>query len=459
MSSIIYEDQNPNRDSASRFSNIFYTTPLRKRYGKENVLNNSQDIIEKTPDPSIIIERKSGVKSFGKKGLSSPQAYKMTTMTKKYKTRGSSDKQLFSFVSSEKDTTDTHGRIKSSKNVSMLPMNEELHDLEIESVSSGQSSKKDAKYSTLRLNKSTKEISRLKKELKENHQPMVVDYSSGPIQDMDISATMALRENLIKITNLLYIKKKCNGSEMRPLETSTSPSQRSTYNRIRCKSPKHKRLGSETRLTGIPNSQLSLLELSEKILKKAEKISEQEKSKIHHEFPLRNKIKFLETENQRISQSYEIRIKELESQLARKKKRGVSRKSRASKEDGVYTKGQQKQMVEDYENVLLVLNEKHITLAEDFPDYNAVVDESKLSTSEMLQEMLDYLHKKTNVEKPRKTVKEAHFKDAIESSMNPQRNSQFFCPKMTFEPNRFKGDSVHNSVGVKVSKIDEDDSL
>eukprot|EP00344_Euplotes_crassus_P012527 CAMPEP_0196994060 /NCGR_PEP_ID=MMETSP1380-20130617/53_1 /TAXON_ID=5936 /ORGANISM="Euplotes crassus, Strain CT5" /LENGTH=30 /DNA_ID= /DNA_START= /DNA_END= /DNA_ORIENTATION= len=30
---------------------------------------------------------------------------------------------------------------------------------------------------------------------------------------------------------------------------------------------------------------------------------------------------------------------------------------------------------------------------------------------------------------------------------------------MTFEPNRFKGDSVHNSVGVKVSKIDEDDSL
>jgi len=70
----------------------------------------------------------------------------MTTMTKKYKTRGSSDKQLFSFVSSEKDTTDTHGRIKSSKNVSMLPMNEELHDLEIESVSSGQSSKKDAKY-------------------------------------------------------------------------------------------------------------------------------------------------------------------------------------------------------------------------------------------------------------------------------------------------------------------------
>jgi len=37
---------------------------------------------------------------------------------------------------------------------------------------------------------------------------MVVDYSSGPIQDMDISATMALRENLIKITNLLYIKKK-----------------------------------------------------------------------------------------------------------------------------------------------------------------------------------------------------------------------------------------------------------
>eukprot|EP00344_Euplotes_crassus_P001678 CAMPEP_0196996668 /NCGR_PEP_ID=MMETSP1380-20130617/2477_1 /TAXON_ID=5936 /ORGANISM="Euplotes crassus, Strain CT5" /LENGTH=208 /DNA_ID=CAMNT_0042412707 /DNA_START=18 /DNA_END=644 /DNA_ORIENTATION=- len=208
MSSIIYEDQNANRDSASRFSNIFYTTPLRKRYGKENVLNNSQDIIEKTPDPSIIIERKSGVKSFGKKGLSSPQAYKMTTMTKKYKTRGSSDKQLFSFVSSEKDTTDTHGRIKSSKNVSMLPMNEELHDLEIESVSSGQSSKKDAKYSTLRLNRSTKEISRLKKELKENHQPMVVDYSSGPIQDMDISATMALRENLIKITNLLYIKKK-----------------------------------------------------------------------------------------------------------------------------------------------------------------------------------------------------------------------------------------------------------
>ena len=50
-------------------------------------------------------------------------------------------------------------------------------------------------------------------------------------------------------------------------------------------------------------------------------------------------------------------------------------------------------MLEDYEKLLYVLNEKHQDLKENSPTYSQIADEKEMETSEVLETLIEYLKK------------------------------------------------------------------
>lgn len=97
-------------------------------------------------------------------------------------------------------------------------------------------------------------------------------------------------------------------------------------------------------------------------------------------------------------------------------------------------------MLEDYENVLLVLNDKHLDLKEAHPEYATLANEREMETAQVLEVMIDFLNQN-------QLVKQKETGPSLESSVNLDDSSIIFKPGMSFTPTRFKGESVLSSSG------------
>ncbi|CAI2363724.1 unnamed protein product [Moneuplotes crassus] len=455
MSSSIYEDHKTKKETTSHFSNKLYSSPLRERYKKEDAAKSKKNEEKKTSSSNKTV-KKSGIKSFGMKGLAVPESSHFNTISKKYHNRLSSGNKSMLQSSGDKNLINTQDRPQSSRGyLNTSSMAENLNKLETASANSNRSFQKAGHNSTLKSVRSTKVLSRIKDDLKSSGKPLVVEYSSGAVHDIDISTALAVRENLEKISTLICPKRRGGASGFRSVDRKKSRDKLGSLTRSQFKKPNKNRLGSETRVDGAPTSQLSLIELTEKILNRAEKINKKEKARAHSDFPLKNKLKYLEEENRRVIQSYEIRIKDLERQLERKqKRRNTLQKMR--KEEGPYTEDQKKFMIEDYENVLLILNEKHLDLKETYPEYANIADERQMETSQVLETMIDFLNKKNGP--GQKLTKQSQSVDTLEYSVEMEDTNALNNTEIHFTPSRLLDDSMNDSCRITVTDTNEKES-
>mmetsp|Transcript_4439 Transcript_4439/g.4139 ORF Transcript_4439/g.4139 Transcript_4439/m.4139 type:complete len:116 (+) Transcript_4439:594-941(+) len=113
------------------------------------------------------------------------------------------------------------------------------------------------------------------------------------------------------------------------------------------------------------------------------------------------------------------------------------------KEEGPYTEDQKKFMIEDYENVLLILNEKHLDLKETYPEYANIADERQMETSQVLETMIDFLNKKNGP--GQKLTKQSQSVDTLEYSVEMEDTNALNNTEIHFTPSRLLDDSMNDS--------------
>lgn len=169
---------------------------------------------------------------------------------------------------------------------------------------------------------------------------------------------------------------------------------------LRNSSENNRNLQQEETETSILQLSFQVLEMVKKLKNKPEKSKLSNKNRksslsrsrvISMESSLKNKISNLENENKRLINLYEKKIGKLSKQIEKLKSQNIPLSRTSEIAPSQYTIEQKEFMLEDYEKLLLVLNEKHQELKSSSPSYKKIANEKESYSSEILLMMIEHL--------------------------------------------------------------------